>query len=51
MIDINRSEIERYLGYHGNRPDAQVDKKIDDCIDQLNIAANPSSTYKESFQQ
>ena len=36
MIEVNRKEVERYLGYHGvTTIDEEVSKRIDECIAEL----------------
>lgn len=47
MIEVNRKEIERYLGYHGvTTIDEEVSKRIDECLAELQENVNPKYTYK-----
>lgn len=47
MIEVNRKEVERYLGYKGiNQIDEEVSKRIDECIADMQQQVNPKYTYK-----
>ena len=47
MIDINRKEVERYLGFRGiDSVDAEMSRRIDECIEEMNKSVNPKFTYK-----
>lgn len=45
-MNINRKEIERYLGYKGNTPDDNVKQVIDEAVDEILKIATPKSVYK-----
>lgn len=40
MIEINRKEVLRYLGYQKVEPDEIMLEMLEDCIDQINRAAH-----------
>ena len=47
MINVNRNEVIRYLGYSGVKNiDESIDKKIDECINEMNSKVSPRYTYK-----
>ena len=47
MINVNKNEVIRYLGYSGvTAIDDNIDKTIDDCISEMNSQVNPQFTYK-----
>ena len=47
MIEVNRKEVERYLGYKGiNEIDEEVSKRIDECIADMQQQVVPKYTYK-----
>ena len=47
MIEVNRKEVERYLGYKGiNEIDEEVSKRIDECIADMQQQVAPKYTYK-----
>lgn len=47
MIEINKKEVIRYLGYRGiGEPDEHLNKLIDECIKELQDKATPRSVYK-----
>ncbi len=47
MLEVNRKEVERYLGYSGvTTIDDEVNKKIDECIAEMQECINPKYTYK-----
>ncbi|MBR6404037.1 MAG: Vitamin B12 dependent methionine synthase activation subunit [Eubacterium sp.] len=47
MINVNKKEVERYLGYRGlNSVDENVSKTIDECIEEMNDKVTPRYTYK-----
>jgi hypothetical protein len=46
-MEIPRREVYRYMGYkNGNRPDAEADKIIEECIRELENTAAPSAVYR-----
>ena len=47
MININRKEVERYLGFKGvTEIDENLSKIIDECIAEMQEQVNPKYTYK-----
>ena len=47
MIEVNRKEVERYLGFKGvTEIDENISKTIDECIEEMNAEINPKFTYK-----
>ena len=47
MIEVNRKEVERYLGFKGvTAIDENISKTIDECIVEMNAQVNPKFTYK-----
>ena len=47
MININRKEVERYLGFKGvTEIDDNMNKIIDECIADMQEQVNPKYTYK-----
>ncbi len=47
MIEVNRKEIERYLGFKGvTEIDENIARTIDECIEEMNAQVNPKFTYK-----
>ena len=47
MIEPNRKEIWRYLGYGGREPDSRVKERIEYCVASLNDAVNPGFISEE----
>ena len=47
MIDVNHSEVERYLGYKGTPSDGITSEMIDFCVSELNDAAEPKYIYRQ----
>jgi len=45
-MEINRKEINRYLGYQHIVPDENVNQLIDECIVDVNKVSAPQHTYK-----
>lgn len=45
-MQIDRSEIYRYLGYQTQRPDAEIEQKITDGIHALEQEARPKFIYR-----
>lgn len=43
---INRQEIVRYLGYGKNQPDEVVSDLIEECIKEVEAAAEPKCVYR-----
>ena len=41
MIETNRKEIWRYLGYKGREPDGRVKERIEQCLDRLGRVVTP----------
>lgn len=46
-LDPDRKEIARYLGYHGIRPDADIEEEIELCVDQLGQVVTPRFVYEK----
>ena len=47
MIEIDKKEVIRYLGYRGiGEPDEKLNNLIDECIKELQEKATPRSVYK-----
>lgn len=47
MIEVNRKEVERYLGFRGvNGIDEEMAKSIDSCIAEMQEKVSPRYTYK-----
>ena len=47
MIEVNKKEVERYLGYRGlNSVDEGISKTIDECIEEMSEKVTPRYTYK-----
>ena len=47
MIEVNKKEVERYLGYHGVKEiDESTSKLIDECIEEMQAQVSPKYTYK-----
>ncbi|MBQ9096831.1 MAG: hypothetical protein IJY55_00350 [Clostridia bacterium] len=44
MLDIDKKEVLRYLGYKQN-PDEKTDSLIDLCINEISLAASPKTVY------
>ena len=44
MIDIDPKEVARYLSYRGQQPDETVRALIEECIAEVNAAADPKFT-------
>lgn len=47
VLEPDRREIARYLGYRRAEPDAAVRKEIDDCVRQLQQKVTPRFIYKK----
>lgn len=45
-MDINRSEVLRYLGYRNQKIEVEIDNLIDSCINEIKEVSNPFCTYK-----
>ncbi len=45
MIELDRSEAIRYMGYHGTQPDEAVQASLTRCGEALQQAAEPKSIY------
>lgn len=45
-MQVDKSEILRYLGYRTQTPDEVVEQKIDDCIHTLEQQTEPKSIYR-----
>lgn len=43
---LNRKEIERYLGYHGHEPEAQVARVVSRAIEDMRQHARPRSLWQ-----
>ena len=46
MIELDRSEAIRYMGYHGTQPDEAVQASLTRCGEALQQAAEPKSIYR-----
>ena len=46
VIDVNRNEIYRYLGYRGITPTPEVEEKVEKCVRKLQEAVSPRSFYR-----
>ncbi len=47
MIEVNRKEVERYLGFHGVKEiDERTSQLIDECIREMQAEVTPRYTYK-----
>ncbi len=47
MIEVNRREVERYLGFRGVKEiDEGLSRTIDECIEEMNSQVTPRYTYK-----
>ena len=46
MIELDRSEAIRYMGYHGTQPDEAVQASLTRCGEALQQAAEPRSIYR-----
>lgn len=47
MIDVNKKEVVRYLGYRGiSEPDEALDKMIDNCIAEMKKEVSPRYIYR-----
>ena len=46
-LDPDRKEIARYLGYHGIRPDAEIEEEIELCVEQLGQVVTPRFVYEK----
>ncbi|MBO4864783.1 MAG: Vitamin B12 dependent methionine synthase activation subunit [Eubacterium sp.] len=47
MINVNKNEIQRYLGYRGvTEIDAQISAMIDDCIMEMSSQVAPKSIFR-----
>lgn len=46
LKEINKREISRYLGYRGCRPDEQVERLIDEVLNELLNKIQPKNIYK-----
>ena len=46
MIELDRSEAIRYMGYHGTQPDEAVQTSLTRCGEALQQAAEPKSIYR-----
>ena len=44
-LEINRSEVLRYIGYGANRPDQLILSLVEDCDDRLAAAIEPKCVY------
>ncbi|NLC75235.1 MAG: Vitamin B12 dependent methionine synthase activation subunit [Clostridiales bacterium] len=47
MIDVDRGEVERYLGYRGTTVDCVTSEMIDCCMSELNDVAEPKYIYRQ----
>jgi hypothetical protein len=45
-MEINRSEVLRYLGYRNQKIEAELDNLIDSCINEIKGVSNPFYTYR-----
>ncbi len=46
-MNINKKEVERYLGFKGvTTIDENISKTIDECIEEMSAQVNPKFTYK-----
>lgn len=45
MIDIDKKEVLRYLGYKDTTPDEKPDALIDLCINEICLSASPKTVY------
>ena len=48
MIELDRSEAIRYMGYHGTQPDEAVQASLTRCGEALQQAAEPKSIFRVS---
>ena len=46
MIELDRSEAIRYMGYHGTQPDEAVQASLTRCGEALQQAAEPKSIFR-----
>ena len=46
MIELDRAEAIRYMGYHGTQPDEAVQASLTRCGEALQQAAEPKSIYR-----
>ena len=46
MIELDRSEAIRYMGYHGTQPDEAVQASLTRCGEALQQVAEPKSIYR-----
>ena len=46
VIELDRSEAIRYMGYHGTQPDEAVQASLTRCGEALQQAAEPKSIYR-----
>lgn len=46
MIELDRSEAIRYMGYHGTQPDEAVQARLTRCGEALQQAAEPKAIYR-----
>ena len=47
MIEVNKKEVIRYLGYRGiTEPDEALDKQIDKCIEEMQKEVTPRCIYR-----
>ncbi|SEQ47409.1 Vitamin B12 dependent methionine synthase, activation domain [Lachnospiraceae bacterium NE2001] len=47
MIEVNKKEVERYLGFHGVKEiDEKTSQLIDECIEEMQAQVNPKYIYK-----
>lgn len=47
MIEIDKREIYRYLGYHGQAPQKNVLREVDSCLEELREAVTPRYVYRQ----
>lgn len=46
MIEADRKEVFRYLGYRGREPKAEVAREIERCMAELQESVEPRSVYR-----
>ena len=46
MIEFDRNEAVRYLGYRGTQPDAAVERNLARCASELQAAVQPRSVFR-----
>ena len=47
MINVDKKEIYRYLGYRRNMPDAEVLRTVDSCLGELQREITPRYVYRQ----